>query len=285
MRQGKQSLGPRNYLIRENKMKQNEATDFTVPTIYEDDEQGRRMGYDIFSRLLKDGIVTLNGGVSEQSAALIVAQLLWLDKNWTPAKGEMITLYINSPGGSVTAGMAIYDTMMRMKTPVRTVCNGLAASMGSFLLMAGYPGERYVLPNAEAMIHEVSAGTQGKATQMDTYSRLFNKTNNRLIEMYKFHTGLSEEVLRKHMVNTDTFMNAEEAVALGLVDHVAYESLAEKDDFKTAWAKANQDFNTAEAADRGKATRPVIDSNLMDDTANRKAPDFKKLANAGPKPK
>lgn len=273
-------------------MKQNEATNFTVPTIFEDDDQGRRMGYDIFSRLLKDGIVTLNTNVNEQSAAVVVAQLLWLDKHWDEIKKkekktdhDMITFYINSPGGSVTAGMAIYDTMMRMKHPVRTVCTGLAASMGSFLLMAGYPGERYALPNSEIMIHEVSAGTQGKATQMDTYTTLFNKTNNRLINMYKFHTGMTEAMLRKHMENTDTFMNSEEAASWGLVDHVAYEAMDEKDDFKTAWAKANREFNEQEAANRGKPTAPVIDSNLLEDSAERTVPDFAKMAKGGPKPK
>ncbi len=241
-----------------------ETKGFTIPTIYEDDE-GRRMGYDIFSRLLKDGVVTLNGAVTQQSAAVVVAQLLWLDRNYKPKdKDSMITFYIDSPGGSVTAGMAIYDTMMRMKQPVRTVCTGLAASMGSFLLMAGAPDERYAMPNSEIMIHEVSAGTQGKASEMDTYSDLFNRTNDRLIQMYVFHTGLPEKTLRMLMEGKDTFMNAEEAAALNLVDYVLYDSFDEKDEHKKKWAKFVEDFNKKEAEERGKPRAPALPMNILD---------------------
>lgn len=253
-----------------------DAAGFTVPSIFEDDESGRRMGYDIFSRLLKDGIVTLNGAVNQQSAALVVAQLLWLDRNYKPkSKDDMITFYINSPGGSVTAGMSIYDTMMRMNLPVRTVCTGMAASMGSFLLMAGYPGERYALPNSEIMIHEVSAGTQGKASEMDNMTDLFNRTNDRLIKSYVFHTGLPEKTLRTLMEGTDTFMNPEEAVALNLIDHVAYDAFDNKDEFKQKWAKFVEDLNKTQAAERGTPRTPVNDVNIMA-LAGKKAPAAKK---------
>lgn len=196
---------------------------FTIPTIYEDDETGRRMGYDIFSRLMKDGVVALEGPVTAQSAAIVTAQLLYLDRNFKPKhKDDMITFYINSPGGSVTAGLKIYDTMMRMKHPVRTVCSGQAASMGSFLLMAGAPDERYVTPNGEVMIHEAAAGKQGKVTDMDSIQQVFNKTNNRLFSAYEFHTDMGVKELKGVMEGKDTFMNAEEAKALGLVDHIVY---------------------------------------------------------------
>lgn len=249
-----------------------DASGFTVPSIFEDDESGRRMGYDIFSRLLKDGIVTLNGAVSDQTAALVTAQLLWLDRNYTPkSKDDMITFYINSPGGSVTAGMAIYDTMMRMKNPVRTVCTGHAASMGSFLLMAGYPGERYAMPNSQIMIHEVSAGTQGKASDMDNMTDVFNTVNDRLIKSYVFHTGLDESKLRLLMEGTDTFMNGEEAAALNLIDHVAYDAFDSKDEFKQKWAKFVEDLNKDQAQKRGTPRTPVNDVNIMD-LAKRKTP-------------
>jgi ATP-dependent Clp protease protease subunit len=245
----------------------------TIPTIYEDDETGRRMGYDIFSRLAKDGIVTLNGAVTEQSAAVIVAQLLWLNENFKPKNEDhMITLYINSPGGSVTAGMAIYDTMMKMKFPIRTVATGLAASMGSFLLMAGAPGERFADPNAEIMIHEVSAGTSGKASAMDDMSGLFQRTNDRLIKFYEFHTGLDEASLRTLMQRKDTFMNAEEAAALGLVDHIGYESYDETNEWKKKWADFVEKLNREEAVERGKPRQPVNDDNLMAIAKNRRAP-------------
>lgn len=195
----------------------------TIPSIYEDDEQGRRMGYDLFSRLIKDGGVTLEGPVDDRSAAIVSAALLFLDRNFQPKdENDMITLMINYPGGSIVSGLKIYDTMMRMKHPVRTVCSGQASSMGSFLLMAGAPNERYATPNSRIMIHEGAAGKQGKITDMDNIQREFNKTNSRMFAMYEFHTGMDIQTLKSVMEGTDTFMNPEEAKAWGLVDKVGY---------------------------------------------------------------
>lgn len=228
-----------------------ERSALTIPTIYEDDEHGRRMGYDIFSRLMKDGAVILNGPVTGQSAAIIMAQLLYLDRHYVRKdENDMITFFINSPGGSVKDGLAIYDTMMRMKQPVRTVCTGMAASMGSFLLMAGAPDERFALPNSEVMIHEAAAGKQGKVTEMDNMQQVFNNTNNRLIGFYNFHTGMDKEDLKHLMERKDTFMNAEEAKALGLVDHVAYDVFF--DDPAPATANDNVQIPQKPVADKGK---------------------------------
>jgi ATP-dependent Clp protease protease subunit len=233
----------------------------TIPTIYEDDEAGRRMGYDIFSRLMKDGVVALEGPVTAQSAAIVSAQLLYLDRNFKPKhKDDMITLYINSPGGSVTAGLKIYDIMMSMKHPVRTICSGQAASMGSFLLMAGAPDERFVTPNGEVMIHEAAAGKQGKVTDMDNIQQVFNKTNHRLFSAYEFHTGMSVDDLKGVMEGKDTFMNSAEAKALGLVDHVTYDPHLDEGFDLAAEEKASNDNPKAPAKVEETVAKQAVSS-------------------------
>ncbi|MBE6051313.1 MAG: ATP-dependent Clp endopeptidase proteolytic subunit ClpP [Clostridium sp.] len=186
-----------------------------VPMVVEQTGRGER-SYDIFSRLLKDRIVMLSGEVNDDSANLVIAQLLFLESE-DPDKD--IYLYINSPGGSVTAGMAIYDTMNYIKADVSTICIGLAASMGAFLLSSGAKGKRYVLPNAEVMIHQPLGGFQGQATDIDIHAKRILKTKERLNKILSENTGKSlEEICRD--VERDYFLDGEEAVEYGLVDKV-----------------------------------------------------------------
>lgn len=186
-----------------------------VPYVVEQTNRGER-SYDIFSRLLNDRIILLGEEVTQQSANLIVAQLLYLESQ-DPDKD--IIMYINSPGGSVTAGMAIYDTMQYIKCDVGTVCMGMAASMGAFLLASGTPGKRMILPNAEVMIHQPSAGTKGQVTDMAIYLRQFELTKNRLTNILAEKTGRSfDEVW--HACERDNFMTATEALDFGLVDKI-----------------------------------------------------------------
>ena len=191
-----------------------------VPMVVEQTSRGER-AYDIFSRLLKDRIVFLAGPVEDGMAALICAQLLHLEAE-NPKKE--IQMYINSPGGIVTSGLAIYDTMQYIKSPVITLCLGMAASMGSFLLMAGEKGSRVALPNSRIMLHQPSGGYSGKATDIQRHAEDIIKTKRRLNELYAKHCGRSYEEVERTL-DRDHFMSAEEAKEWGIVDHI-YDSRA-----------------------------------------------------------
>lgn len=188
-----------------------------VPMVVEQTNKGER-SYDIYSRLLKDRIIMLNGPVTDESANTIVAQLLFLESD-NPDKD--INLYINSPGGSVTAGMAIYDTMQYIKSDVSTICLGLAASMGSFLLTAGAKGKRFALPNSEILIHQpsVHGGFQGQATDIKIHADWLLKTKTKLNKIYSERTGQALERIEQDM-ERDYYMTAEEAFKYGIVDKV-----------------------------------------------------------------
>jgi len=186
-----------------------------VPMVVEQSARGER-AYDIYSRLLKERIIFLTGPIFDQVASLICAQLLFLESE-NPNKD--ISFYINSPGGVVTAGLAMYDTMQYIRSPVSTVCVGMAASAGSLLLMAGEKGKRYALPNSQVMIHQPSGGAQGQATDIEIQAREILKTRARLNQIYSNHTGQPVEEIEKKM-ERDTYLSAEEARDFGLIDHV-----------------------------------------------------------------
>jgi ATP-dependent Clp protease protease subunit len=186
-----------------------------VPMVIEQTNRGER-AYDIYSRLLKERIIFLIGGVNDQVASLISAQLLFLEAE-NPNKD--IALYINSPGGIVTSGLAIYDTMRYIRPDVSTMCIGQASSMGSLLLAAGEKGKRYSLPNARIMIHQPSGGAQGQATDIEIQAREILNLRKRLNDIYVEHTGQKLEVIER-AVERDTFMTAEEAKTFGLIDQV-----------------------------------------------------------------
>ena len=186
-----------------------------VPYVIEQTSRGER-SYDIYSRLLKDRIIFLGEEVNDVSANLIVAQLLFLEAE-DPSKD--IQLYINSPGGSVTAGMAIYDTMQYIKCDVSTICLGMAASMGAFLLAGGTKGKRFALPNSTIMIHQPSGGAQGQAAEIQIVADHIAKTKRTLNEILAANTGQPLEVVEKD-TDRDNYMSAEEALAYGLIDGV-----------------------------------------------------------------
>ena len=186
-----------------------------VPYVIEQTARGER-SYDIYSRLLKDRIIFLGEAIDENVASTIVAQLLFLEAE-DPDKD--INLYINSPGGSVTAGMAIYDTMQYIKPQVSTICIGMAASMGAFLLSSGQKGKRYALPNAEIMIHQPSAGTQGQITDMAIHLKRLEIIKKRMNKILSGNTGKPVETVTADC-ERDNFMTADEAVAYGLIDKV-----------------------------------------------------------------
>src|ERR1700759_1750089 len=186
-----------------------------VPMVVEQTSRGER-AFDIFSRLLKERIIFLNGPVEDGMASLIIAQLLFLESE-NPKKE--IAMYINSPGGIVTSGLAIYDTMQYIKSPVSTVCMGMAAAMGSFLVPAGAHGHRIALPNARIMVHQPSGGFSGQASDIERHAEDIIKTKRRLNELYAKHTGQPIDVVEETL-DRDSFMSAEEAKAWGLVDHV-----------------------------------------------------------------
>ena len=186
-----------------------------VPVVVEETIRGER-SFDIYSRLLKERIVLLCDEVNDVTASLVVAQLLFLDSE-DPTKD--IQLYINSPGGSVTAGMAIYDTMQLVRADVSTICMGMAASMGAFLLAGGTKGKRYVLPNAEVMIHQPSGGSQGQATDIKIQAEHILAMKERLNRILAENTGKPIEVIEKD-TDRDNWLTAEEAVAYGLVDEI-----------------------------------------------------------------
>lgn len=186
-----------------------------VPYVIEQTSRGER-NYDIYSRLLKDRIIFLGEEVTDVSANLIAAQLLFLESE---DPGKDIHLYINSPGGSVTAGMVIYDTMQYIKCDVSTICIGLAASMGAFLLAGGTKGKRFALPNAEIMIHQPSGGAKGQATEIQIAAENILKTKKRLNEILAANTGRPYEVIAAD-TERDNYMSAEEAAEYGLIDGV-----------------------------------------------------------------
>lgn len=186
-----------------------------VPYVIEQTSRGER-SYDIYSRLLKERIIFLGEEVNDVSASVIVAQFLFLEAD-DPNKD--IQLYINSPGGSVTAGLAIYDTMQYIKCDVSTVCIGMAASMGAFLLSGGAKGKRFALPNAEIMIHQPSGGAQGQATEISIAAEHILRTRQKLNEIMAANTGQPLETIKAD-TERDNFMSAEEAKAYGLIDEV-----------------------------------------------------------------
>ncbi|EIZ78583.1 ATP-dependent Clp protease, protease subunit [Novosphingobium sp. Rr 2-17] len=202
------------------------VTGALVPMVVEQTSRGER-SFDIYSRLLRERIVFITGAVEDHMASLIVAQLLFLESE-NPAKD--ISMYINSPGGVVTAGMAIHDTMQYIKPRVSTVCIGQAASMGSFLLAAGEPGMRIALPNARIMVHQPSGGAQGMASDIEIQAREILRMRRRLNDLYVKYTGKTLDAIEKAM-DRDTFLEADEALAFGLVDKV-FETRPEGD--KTA---------------------------------------------------
>lgn len=188
---------------------------FLIPTVIEKSPQGER-AYDIYSRLLKDRIIFLGSAIDDAVANTVIAQLLFLE-NENPKKD--ITLYIHSPGGHVTAGLAIYDTMQFIQCDVSTVCLGMAASMGAVLLAGGATGKRFVLPNAEVMIHQPLGGTEGQASDIRIHAEHILKTKDRLNGILSKHTGQKISVIEED-TDRDNFMSAEEAVKYGLVDKI-----------------------------------------------------------------
>ncbi len=189
--------------------------DYLIPYVVEQTSRGER-SYDIFSRLLKERIIFLSGEVTDETAALVVAQLLFLESE---DPGKDINLYIDSPGGSVSAGLAIYDTMNYVKCDVSTTCIGLAASMGAFLLSGGAKGKRYALPNAEIMIHQPLGGAQGQATEIEIAAKHILRTKERLNRILAENTGKPLDVITAD-TDRDNFMTAEEAKEYGLIDTV-----------------------------------------------------------------
>ena len=196
-----------------------------VPYVIEQTSRGGERSYDIYSRLLKERIIFLADEVNDQTASLVVAQLLFLESE-DPNKD--IQLYINSPGGSVTAGMAIYDTMNYIKCDVSTICIVMAASMGAFLLSSGAKGKRLALPNAEVMIHQPSGGAKGQATEIQIVAENILKTKKKLNEILAANTGQSVEKIAED-TERDNFMSAEEAKAYGLIDEIVESRNAAKE--------------------------------------------------------
>ena len=192
-----------------------------IPTVIEQTNRGER-AYDIYSRLLKDRIIMLGSGIDDNVSNSIVAQLLFLEAE-NPEKD--ISIYINSPGGSITAGMAIYDTMQFIKPDVQTICIGMAASMGAFLLTAGTKGKRYALPNAEVMIHQPLGGAQGQATEIEIAAKRILFLRDKLNTIMADRTGQPLEVISKD-TDRDNFMTAEQAKEYGLIDHIITRSTA-----------------------------------------------------------
>lgn len=186
-----------------------------IPYVIEQTSRGER-SYDIYSRLLKDRIILLTGEVTDDAASVIVAQLLFLASE-NPTKD--ISLYINSPGGSVTAGLSIYDTMNYIKPDVSTICVGMAASMGAFLLSGGTKGKRYALPNAEIMIHQPLGGAQGQASDIQIAADHILKTKSKLNRLLALHTGQPIETIQK-ATDRDNWLSAEDALQFGIVDKI-----------------------------------------------------------------
>jgi ATP-dependent Clp protease protease subunit len=205
----------------------NPTLNYLVPTVIEQTHRGER-GWDIFSRLLKDRIIFLGTPINDDVANVVIAQMLFLDSE-EPQKDIM--LYINSPGGHVSAGLAIYDTMQWLHCDVSTFCMGQAASMGSFLLAAGTKGKRYALPHSRVMIHQPLAGFQGQATDIDIHAREILKTRDTLNELYAKHTGQTVDKI-KHDTERDNFMSAAQAKEYGIVDEVLVTAKKKADEKK-----------------------------------------------------
>ncbi|MBA3541718.1 MAG: ATP-dependent Clp endopeptidase proteolytic subunit ClpP [Deltaproteobacteria bacterium] len=203
----------------------NPVANYMVPTVIEQTHRGER-GWDIFSRLLKDRIIFLGTPINDDIANVIIAQLLFLDSE-EPEKDIM--LYINSPGGHVSAGLAIYDTMQYLHCDVATICMGQAASMGSFLLAAGTKGKRYALPHSRVMIHQPLAGFQGQATDIEIHTKEILKTRDTLNELYSRHTGQPVEKI-KNDTERDNFMSSPQAKEYGLIDEVLITAKKKTDD-------------------------------------------------------
>lgn len=194
-----------------------------VPMVVEQTSRGER-AYDIFSRLLKDRIIMLSGEINDVTANLVVAQLLFLESE-DPDKD--IYIYINSPGGSITAGMAIFDTMNYIKPDVATICVGMAASMGAFLLTAGAKGKRFALPNSEIMIHQPLGGYQGQATDIEIHARRILQIKEKMNRIMSERTGQDISVIAKD-VERDNFMGADQAIAYGLIDSILEKHVTNK---------------------------------------------------------
>jgi ATP-dependent Clp protease protease subunit len=212
-----------NYIFNIKKMKKTQliqelssiSNSVLVPTVIEKTHQGER-AFDIYSRLLKDRVIFLGTGIDSHVANLIIAQLLFLENE---SSTKDITMYINSPGGHVTAGLAIYDTMQYIKPDVSTVCLGMAASMGAVLLAGGEKGKRYVLPNSEVMIHQPLGGTEGQASDIMIHADHIIKTKQRLNKMLAKHTGQPLKVIEKD-TDRDFYMNAQESKKYGIIDKI-----------------------------------------------------------------
>lgn len=201
--------------MQDENMKAETASGILIPTVIEKNYQGER-AYDIYSRLLKDRVVFLGTAIDSHVANLIIAQLLFLENE--DGKKD-ITMYINSPGGHVTAGLAIYDTMQYIKPDVSTVCVGMAASMGAVLLAGGQKGKRFVLPNSEVMIHQPLGGTEGQASDIRIHADHIMKTKDRLNEILAHHTGQPIKTIERD-TDRDFFMSAEESKKYGLIDEI-----------------------------------------------------------------
>jgi len=196
-----------------------EFNQYLIPTVIEKSPQGER-AYDIYSRLLKERIIFLGGGINDAVANTVIAQLLFLDHE--DPKRE-IRLYINSPGGSVTAGMAIYDTMQYVRADVSTMCVGIAASMGAFLLASGKKGKRFALPNADILLHQVMGGAEGQAIEIEIAAKQILKTKQRLNQILAKHTGQSLTKI-EHDTDRDFWLSAEEAKTYGVIDEIVKKS-------------------------------------------------------------
>ncbi|MCL2407702.1 MAG: ATP-dependent Clp endopeptidase proteolytic subunit ClpP [Defluviitaleaceae bacterium] len=192
-----------------------------VPMVVEQSSRGER-SYDIYSRLLKDRIIILSDEVNDVTSSLVIAQLLFLDAE---AKDKDVYLYINSPGGSITSGLAIYDTMQHIAPDVQTICIGMAASMGAFLLAGGAKGKRFALPNAEIMIHQPLGGARGQATDVEIYTKRLLDSKRKLNEMLAQMTGQDIEIIKRD-TERDNFMTAEEAKAYGIIDDIFHKDAA-----------------------------------------------------------
>src|SRR5512146_1190647 len=200
---------------------------YLIPTVIEQTHRGER-GWDIFSRLLKDRIVFLGTAIDDQVANVVIAQLLFLDSE---EPGKDVMLYINSPGGHVSAGLAIYDTMQYLHCDVATICMGQAASMGSFLLAAGTKGKRYALPHARVMIHQPLAGFQGQATDIEIHTKEILKTRDTLNDLYSKHTGQPVDKIMND-TDRDNFMSAAHAKEYGIIDEVLITAKKKPEDKK-----------------------------------------------------
>ncbi len=188
---------------------------YLIPTVIEKSQYGER-AYDIYSRLLKERIVFLGGVISDEAANSIIAQLLFLDHE--DSKKDIL-LYLNTPGGSVTAGLAIYDTMWHVKAPVSTICVGMAASMGAVLLAAGQKGKRFALPNAEIMLHQVMGGAEGQASQIEITAKQIVKIKNKLNQVLAKHTGQKMDKIERD-TDRDFYLTSQEAKDYGLIDEI-----------------------------------------------------------------